>query len=182
MPSSGSNLLEQSYYRAKAVEYIQHWIGTPYVWGGDDAMAGFDPIPAVFEEKGLVRNLHAEQVISLILISSDYIKSNPEAPQKLLASFIDAYDYYRNNVTQTNQWFREEAKLDVSDVALAISSDGEPNLKASSKSAINIGFTDQDYKIMQEASDFLLAQDMIKTPVNMKDFVDLSYLNNIINR
>lgn len=42
MPSSGSNLLEQSYYRAKAVEYVQHWIGTPYVWGGDDAMAGFD--------------------------------------------------------------------------------------------------------------------------------------------
>jgi len=42
MPSSGSNLLLESYYRAKAVEYVQHWIGTPYSWGGDDAMGGFD--------------------------------------------------------------------------------------------------------------------------------------------
>ncbi len=39
MPSSGSNLLLESYYRAKAVEYIQHWIGTPYSWGGDDFSA-----------------------------------------------------------------------------------------------------------------------------------------------
>jgi len=145
-------------------------------WGDIDAMAGFDPIPAVFEEKGLIRNLHTEQVISLILMSDEYIKSNPEAPSKLLASFVDAYDYYRNNVAQANQWFREESKLDVSDVALATSSNGEPNLKISSKSDINISFNEQDYKTMQEASDFLLAQGMIKTPVNMKDFVDLSYI------
>lgn len=39
MPKSGSNLLLGSYYRAKAVEYIQHWIGTPYTWGGDDFSA-----------------------------------------------------------------------------------------------------------------------------------------------
>lgn len=36
---SGSNLLLESYYRAKAVEYVQHWIGTPYTWGGDDFSA-----------------------------------------------------------------------------------------------------------------------------------------------
>ena len=39
MPRSGSDLLLESYYRAKAVEYIQHWIGTPYAWGGDDFSA-----------------------------------------------------------------------------------------------------------------------------------------------
>ena len=32
-------LLLESYYRAKAVEYVQHWIGTPYSWGGDDYSA-----------------------------------------------------------------------------------------------------------------------------------------------
>jgi len=41
MPSSGSNLLLESYYRAWAVQYIQHWIGTPYSWGGDD-FSSFD--------------------------------------------------------------------------------------------------------------------------------------------
>ena len=39
MPSSGSDFLLESFYRAKAVEYIQHWIGTPYSWGGDDFSA-----------------------------------------------------------------------------------------------------------------------------------------------
>ena len=145
-------------------------------WGDIDAMAGFDPVPAVFEEKGLVRNLHVGQVISLILMSDEYISANPEAPRKFLESFVDAYDYYRSNVTQANQWFREEAKLDVSDVALATSSSVEPNLKVTSKADISIGFSEGDYKTMQEASDFLLAQEMIKTPVNMRNFVDLSYL------
>ncbi|MFA5776706.1 MAG: ABC transporter substrate-binding protein [Patescibacteria group bacterium] len=145
-------------------------------WGDIDAMAGFDPVPAVFEERGLVRNLHVGQVISLILMADEYISANPEAPRKFLESFVDAYDYYRSNVTQANQWFREEAKLDVSDVALATSSSVEPNLKVTSKADISIGFSEGDYKTMQEASDFLLAQEMIKTPVNMRNFVDLSYL------
>ena len=39
MPSSGSALLLESYYRARAVDYIQRWIGTPYAWGGDDFSA-----------------------------------------------------------------------------------------------------------------------------------------------
>lgn len=39
MPTSGSNLLLESYYRSRAVEYVQHWIGTPYTWGGDDFSA-----------------------------------------------------------------------------------------------------------------------------------------------
>ena len=41
MPRTGSSFLLESYYRAKAVEYIQHWIGTPYSWGGDD-FSSFD--------------------------------------------------------------------------------------------------------------------------------------------
>lgn len=39
MPSSGSNLVWETYYRFWAVQYIQRWIGTPYTWGGDDFSA-----------------------------------------------------------------------------------------------------------------------------------------------
>ena len=46
MPKSGSDLLLQSYYRAKAVEYLQHWIGTFYSWSGDD--------PSSFDCSGLI--------------------------------------------------------------------------------------------------------------------------------
>ena len=36
-----SNLIKQGYFRTKAVEYLQRWIGTPYSWGGDD-FSSFD--------------------------------------------------------------------------------------------------------------------------------------------
>ena len=39
MPRTRSSFSLESVYRSKAVEYIQHWIGTPYSWGGDDFSA-----------------------------------------------------------------------------------------------------------------------------------------------
>ena len=36
------DVLKSAYLRSQAVEYLQHFIGLPYIWGGDDPMAGFD--------------------------------------------------------------------------------------------------------------------------------------------
>lgn len=36
------DVLKSAYLRTKAVEYLQRFIGLPYIWGGDDAIAGFD--------------------------------------------------------------------------------------------------------------------------------------------
>lgn len=35
------SIIKQNTARAFAVEYAQRWIGTPYIWGGDD-FSGFD--------------------------------------------------------------------------------------------------------------------------------------------
>ena len=40
--SNSTSLVKSNYLRAKAVEYLWHWIGTPYSWGGDDGLAGWD--------------------------------------------------------------------------------------------------------------------------------------------
>lgn len=68
-------------------------------WDSIDAMAGFDPMPAIFEEKGLIKNLTIGKVVSLIVMSNKFIEKNPEAPTRFLEAFYDAYDYYRNNIT-----------------------------------------------------------------------------------
>ncbi|MFA6420533.1 MAG: ABC transporter substrate-binding protein [archaeon] len=146
-------------------------------WGEIDAMAGFDPTPAIFEEKGLVRNLKTETVISLILVSKKYIAEHPSIPLKFLKSFREAYDFYRQNPEQANAWFKSEAKLDITSNALSIASAVEPNLKAKSISEIRLSFNDEDYRIMQEAADFLLANKLIQKNVVMRDHVDLSYVN-----
>lgn len=147
-------------------------------WGSIDALAGFDPTPAIFESKGLTRNLITGKVVSVIIMSKDYIKSNPNAPTGFLNAFNQSYDYYRNNVNQADDWFTDESKLAVSHDVLKICSDIEPNLGVNDKSEIRLSFTDDDYNILQEAADFIFNQSLVKTKVNMKDFIDLSYLQN----
>jgi len=148
-------------------------------WGNIDAMAGFDPTPAIFEEKGLVRNLEVGKVVSVIMMSDKFIKDNPDAPSEFLKSFKEAYAYYKNNKDQTNNWFISEAKLDITPKALDISASMEPNLEVSQNKDITIDFTDDDYRIMQEAADFIFNQGLVNTKVNMKDFIDVSYLSQI---
>lgn len=148
-------------------------------WGNIDAMAGFDPTPAIFEDKGLIRYIYADKVVSLIVMSKSFIAANPEAPKEFLASMIEAYDIYRKNRTSADDWFIEESKLNVSLVALKISDSMEPNLKANSKEEIRLGFVTEDYKIMQQAADFLFKRKMISSQVNMTEHINTSYLENI---
>lgn len=145
-------------------------------WDSIDAMAGFDPIPAIFEEKGLVRNIATGKIVSFIVMNGKYIEQHPEAPVQFLKAFYSAYDHYRLNAEQANTWFVEEAKLNITPGALAIASAIEPNVSAVSAADIYLDFKDEDYVIMQEAADFLLGQDILKSAFVMKDHIDLGYL------
>ncbi len=147
-------------------------------WGDIDAMAGFDPTPAIFEEKGLVKNLQVGKVVSVIMMSKDFIDKNPSAPVEFLQAFYGSYDFYRNNTEQANQWFTEEAKLDITPKALKIAASLEPNLNSEDNS-IRIGFNEDDYQIIQEAADFIYNQGLVEKRVIMKDYVDSSYLGQI---
>jgi len=143
-------------------------------WGTMDALAGFDPTPAIFEEKGLVRTLKVGKIVSVIAMSKDYIAAHPDSPVQFLKAFNGAYAYYRANVAQADAWFTAESKLTITPSALAIASSLEPNLITTNP--IRLGFTDEDYAIMQEAADFIYDQSLVKTKVTMKDHVDMSYL------
>ena len=51
-----------------------------------------------------------------------------------------------------------------------------PNVSGKSSDEIRLGFTEEDYIILQEAADFIYDQSLVKTKVNMKDNIDMSYL------
>jgi len=53
------DLIRADYYRAVAVDYAKHFIGTPYHWGGDDPMEGFDCSGFVVEVLQAVGKLQA---------------------------------------------------------------------------------------------------------------------------
>ncbi len=145
-------------------------------WGDIDAMAGFDPTPAIFEQKGLVRNLYVGKIVSVVVMKKSYIERNPDDPQKFMEAFKEAYIYYKNNEEQANNWFIEESKLDIVPEALDIASSIEPNLQVESDSEVRINFIEEDYEIMQEAADFLYNNDMISVKLNMRDHIDTSYI------
>lgn len=140
-------------------------------WGDIDALAGFDPTPIIFEENGLIKILKTGKVVSVILMKQNYIDKYPNAPAQLLEAFKSAYDYYRLNKSQVDNWFIEEAKLTISPSVLAKAASVEPNLFVSGKDNIRLGFNADDYKLLQEASDFLFSQGMIKKEVIVKDFI-----------
>lgn len=145
-------------------------------WINMDALAGFDPTPAIFEEKGLIRTLTVGKVVSVIVMSKDYINTNPEAPVRFLKAFHAAYDYYRNNRSTADEWFTTESKLTIAPKALDIAASIEPNLSVESADEIRLGFTNEDYDIIQEAANFIYDQSLVKKKITMKDYIDLSYL------
>ena len=147
-----------------------------HTWGEIDALAGFDPMPAIFEEQGLIRTLYVGKVVSVIVMSKEYIKAHPDAPVAFLNAFHAAYDFYRNNISTADQWFTEASKLTITQQALHIAASIEPNLSSDSNGDIRLSFTDEDYAILQEAADFLYDQSLVEQRVVMNDYIDLSYL------
>lgn len=145
-------------------------------WGEMDALAGFDPTPAIFEEKGLIRNLKVGRVVSVVMMSKNYITKHPKSPQQFLKAFYQSYDFYRKNTSKADAMFIDESKLNVSKKALAIAASVEPNVQAKSNRDIRLGFTKDDYNVLQEAADFIYNQGLITQKVAMKDFVNLTYL------
>lgn len=146
-------------------------------WGNIDAMAGFDPTPSIFEDKGLVRNLEVSKVVSVIVMSKKFIDANPNAPVEFLKAFYGSYDYYRKNIDQANKWFTDSSNLSITPNALKISSSLEPNLDLSNK--ISISLSDDDIKTIQDTADFLYAQKLISQPVVMKNYIDMSYVGQV---
>lgn len=147
-------------------------------WDSFDALAGFDPLPAILEAKGLIRVIDVGTVVSLIVTNSDFIKNNPSFAKNFLAAFQEAYLYYGKNTKQANQWFSEEAHLDGADEkALTIAASLEPNLKAKTSKDLRIAFSEDDYKIIQKAADFL--EPKLGKKIEFKKYLDDSIAKSI---
>lgn len=149
--------------------------GTLSSWGDVDAMAGFDPTMAMFEVNHQARILYTGRVTSVIVMSKSYIESHPDAPEKFLKAFIEAVYYYAYQESRANEWFRRASQLTFDDEVLALSASVEPNLRAKKITDVSITLTPELISGMQEAADFIYANDLISKPIKMSDDIDQSY-------
>ncbi len=147
-------------------------------WGNIDALAGFDPTPAIFEAKGLIKVLDVGKVCSLVLMNQEFIKAHPAVATKMMQALFDAYDYYRQHVEEANTWFMAEAGLSGADqTACNAAASIEPNLKAKKRAEMRVSFSDEDFAIMAEAAEFMAPK--IKTSVDMKKYVSNDYVKGV---
>jgi len=143
-------------------------------WGNIDALSGFDPTPAIFEAKGLVRVLDTGKVCSLVLMNRSFIEKNKGVAERMMQAMFDAYNYYRQNVEKANRWFMEEAKLkDVSSKACNVAASIEPNVWVKSRDKIRVTFIEEDFEIMKRAAEFMAPK--LKQMVDMRKFVTNEY-------
>ncbi len=147
-------------------------------WDQFDAFSGFDPIPAIFEARGLVKILDIGKVCSVVLMNEDFIGKNKDVAGKVMKALIDAYDYYRQHTAEANAWFMEEAQLkDADQKTCDLAASLEPNLKAKKRSDIRVSFTEDDFATLQSAADFLEPQ--LKKHIDMRKFISNKYLSGV---
>lgn len=143
-------------------------------WGQFDALSGFDPLPAILESQKLVRVLDTGKVVSLVLMNQELITKSPTLPVQILKALSEAYNYYRLNKAQANEWFIKEAQLANADQnACEIAASLEPNLKVKKETEIRVAFTNEDFELMQKGADFV--EQKIGKKINMKNFVNNTY-------
>jgi ABC-type nitrate/sulfonate/bicarbonate transport system substrate-binding protein len=146
-------------------------------WTSVDVLSGFDPTPAIFESMGLIRVLDVGKVCSMVLMNQDLLKKDPEIAVKMMQSVKDAYDFYRQNVSQANEWFMAEAQLKSADQkACDIASSVEPNVSARSREEIRVTFVDDDFALMQKGADFLAGK---LGRVEMKQYVTNEFASQV---
>ena len=139
-------------------------------WDVFDALSGFDPIPAIFQSKKLIKVLDVGKVVSVVLMNQKKINGKEQVAKKMMNALYDAYNYYRKNQKQANTWFIKEAGLkDITHEALRLAADIEPNLKVLHKKDIRVFLTQEDIKIMQKASNFLSKK--IRKKVYVKKYI-----------
>lgn len=143
-----------------------------------DALAGFDPLPAIFESQGKLKVLHTGKVVSMVLMNESFLKEQAGVGRKVMQSLLDAYDYYRQNQKEANEWFLAEAELKgATQEACALAASIEPNLKAKSKKKMTVAFSKDDLSHLKSAAAFLEGKTGAK--VNVDESFTTEYALNL---
>lgn len=154
--------------------------GKSGLWTGIDALYGFDPFPAAFEESGLARMLDCGRIVSVVVASADMVTRRRTELERFLGAFALGWVYYASQQQQANAWFVREARLDVTAAALDKSAAVEPNITARKVSDLRLDFTPQDLLDLGEAGRFLLSRGLIPKAVEPQALIDTQLVRAVL--
>ncbi|GMR05686.1 MAG: hypothetical protein BMS9Abin25_0261 [Gammaproteobacteria bacterium] len=140
--------------------------GSESSWSGVDALFGFDPLPAVFQEQGKARMLQCGKVVSVVVASPEMLKRKDDL-KRFLQAFRMSWYYYANNPQRVNQLFSKQSRLNVSDMVLDEAASIEPNRWTTDPARQRFVFLDGDMEILEEAQKYLLVHKILSSPLDI---------------
>lgn len=142
-------------------------------WPNIDALFGFDPVPAIFAEKRLIRSLQCDPVVSVVLASKEVIEKRPDDLVKFLRGLLLAWYCYAQHGKEMNRLFAVESRLQADDASLNAAAAIEPNRAAAKISDIRLTFVPDDYTVMDKALRFLVDRNVIDKAEDYRASIDL---------
>lgn len=146
-------------------------------WRGVDALYGFDPLPADFEENKLAKMIFCDKVLSVVLARKDVIASHPEKIASFMCAFEASWLQYAKAPSAMNERFRRVSSLTTSDAALDRAASLEENYLATQASEVRLEFSEADYDIFDDAAAFLAERGIIPESLDVRAHVDLAPLH-----
>jgi ABC-type nitrate/sulfonate/bicarbonate transport system substrate-binding protein len=131
-------------------------------WKDIDAMYGFDPLPAVWQQAGKIRTLGCGEVVAFVVASRELIDTRPLTLQSFLGAFTMSWMYFAQNPETSNTWFNKIASLDIPHEALEVAAAVEPNRSAKRIEDVSLEVTQREIQAFEEAVAFLKERGQIK--------------------
>jgi len=140
-------------------------------WPKVDAFASWDHHIALYEKQGLARILNSGTALGVVMMSRNFAQKRPDEAARFLAAYKLAYYFYATHQEETDKWFAEAAggKFDLA--ILKTVADVEPNTKARTIGDIKVDIGEKEISILQDANDFALKQQLIKSGSAIKDTI-----------
>jgi ABC-type nitrate/sulfonate/bicarbonate transport system substrate-binding protein len=142
-------------------------------WPGIDALFGFDPLPAVFEEQGKARMLECGKVVSVVVAHRRMLEQRRTELERFLKAFKMSWVAFSNHPGVLNRLFSRESRLDVSDKVLDDAASIEPNRWVKTLDEMSFDFSEEDFETFEHSNRFLLAKGILNEPLDMTSAMDL---------
>jgi sulfonate transport system substrate-binding protein len=144
-------------------------IGTALINGDIDAGAIWEPHITKLEESGTIRVLvdgtDIKKGVLVIITPHQFAADNPTLVTAFLKAYQRGYDFVKANPVQAAELIADEAKLTP-----------EQLLKVFAKFDYYPRINPDDIAELKKSEEFMRANEIIKTRVNIDDFVDTRYL------
>ncbi|MBI5035739.1 ABC transporter substrate-binding protein [Candidatus Micrarchaeota archaeon] len=143
-------------------------------WGGADAVAVWEPAPALLERKKLARRIANYNPVAVIVMSNELIEKKKAGA--FLKAVKQAWLYYAENKEQANEWYRQEANIKIDSSILNTIAASESNLRANEEKDVNITLSQEQISTLAGLAETAFKAGLIKKVPDMEKSINQSLL------